>query len=80
MHYSHGEATMGAGMGATECKRPQQRKNKANFAIDGRDHRPNLLIDDHLGNVQEFIKAHGIGVHHKSASNTIKQLKEIGYK
>ena len=57
-----------------------QRKNKSNFAIDGRDHRPNLLIDDHLGNVQEFRKARGIGVHHTSASNTIKQLKEIGYK
>ena len=57
-----------------------QRKNKANFAVDGRDGRPNLLIDDHLGNIQEFRKAHGIGVHHTSASNTIKQLKEIGYK
>ena len=59
---------------------PVQRKNKANFAMDGRDHRPNLLIDDHIGNIQEFKKARGIGVHHKSASNTIKQLKEIGYK
>jgi hypothetical protein len=48
--------------------------------LDGRDGRPNILIDDHLGNIQEFIKAGGIGVHHKSASNTIKQLKEIGYK
>ena len=59
---------------------PVQRKNKANFAMDGRDKRPNLLIDDHLGNIQEFRKARGIGVHHTSASNTIKQLKEIGYK
>ena len=59
---------------------PVQRKNKANFAMDGRDGRPNILIDDHLGNIQEFRKARGIGVHHKSASNTIKQLKEIGYK
>ena len=59
---------------------PVMRKNKANFAMDGRDHRPNLLIDDHLGNIQEFRKARGIGVHHKSASNTIKQLKDIGYK
>ena len=59
---------------------PVQRKNKANFAMDGRDGRPNILIDDHLGNIQEFRKARGIGVHHKSASGTIKQLKEIGYK
>jgi hypothetical protein len=59
---------------------PVMRKNKANFALDGRDHRPNILIDDHLGNIQEFRKARGIGVHHTSASNTIKKLKEIGYK
>ena len=59
---------------------PVVRKHKANFAMDGRDHRPNLLIDDHLGNVQEFKKARGIGVLHTSASNTIKELKEIGYK
>ena len=59
---------------------PVSRKNKVNFAMDGRDGRPNLLIDDHLGNIQQFSKARGIGVHHTSASNTIKQLKEIGYK
>ena len=59
---------------------PVVRKHKANFAMDGRDPRPNLLIDDHLGNVQEFKKARGIGVLHTSASNTIKELKEIGYK
>jgi len=59
---------------------PVQRVNKANFAIDGRDGRPNLLIDDHIKNIQAFKKARGIGVRHTSASNTIKQLKEIGYK
>ena len=59
---------------------PVQRVNKANFAMDGRDGRPNLLIDDHIKNIQAFQKAGGIGVRHTSASNTIKQLKEIGYK
>ena len=59
---------------------PVQRVNKANFALDGRDSRPNLLIDDHIKNIQAFRKARGIGVRHTSASNTIKQLKEIGYK
>ena len=59
---------------------PVQRVNKANFAMDGRDSRPNLLIDDHIKNIQAFRKARGIGVRHTSASNTIKQLKEIGYK
>ena len=59
---------------------PVQRVNKANFAVDGRDGRPNLLIDDHIKNIQAFRKARGIGVHHTSAGDTIKQLKEIGYK
>jgi hypothetical protein len=59
---------------------PVQRVNKANFAMDGRDSRPNLLIDDHIKNIQAFQKAGGIGVRHTSASDTIKQLKEIGYK
>jgi len=59
---------------------PVQRVNKAKFAKDGRDGRPNLLIDDHLGNIQAFKKAGGIGVHHKSASKTIAELQAIGYK
>ena len=50
------------------------------FAKDGRDGRPNLLIDDHIKNISQFTSAGGIGVRHTSASNTIKQLKEIGYK
>ena len=56
------------------------RKNKANFAIDGRDKRPNLLIDDHLTNVLDFRQKGGLSVHHISARNTIKELKSIGYK
>ena len=56
------------------------RKHKANFAKDGRDGRPNLLIDDHPKNIAQFKSAGGIGVIHKSASQTIKDLKEIGYK
>ena len=55
------------------------RKNKKNFAKDGRDGRPNLLIDDHLGNVREFKAAGGIGVHHIDARTTITKLKKIGY-
>jgi hypothetical protein len=33
-----------------------------------------------LKNIQAFKKSRGIGIHHISAGNTIKQLKEIGYK
>ena len=55
------------------------RKNKKNFAVDGRDRRPNILIDDHLGNIREWERAGGIGVHHISASSTINDLKKIGF-
>ena len=55
------------------------RKNKRKFAVDGRDKRPNVLIDDHLGNIREWEAAHGIGVHHIDANSTINLLKKIGY-
>jgi len=59
---------------------PVTRKNKKNFAKDGRDGRPNILIDDHIGNIREFKSAGGLGIHHKSSSKTISELKNIGYK
>jgi len=59
---------------------PVMRADKMRFAKDGRDGRPNLLIDDHSKNILQFKSAGGIGVHHKSASGSIKQLKEIGYR
>ena len=49
------------------------RKNKKNFAMDGRDKRPNILIDDHLGNIREWESAGGIGVHHINANSTINE-------
>ena len=55
------------------------RINKKNFAMDGRDKRPNVLIDDHLGNIREWEGAGGIGVHHTSADSTINDLKRIGF-
>ena len=55
------------------------RKNKKNFAVDGRDKRPNILIDDHLGNIREWEAAGGIGVHHINANSTINDLKKIGF-
>ena len=59
---------------------PVMRADKMRFAKDGRDGRPNLLIDDHSKNIAQFKSAGGIGVHHTSAANSIKQLKKIGYK
>ena len=55
------------------------RKFKAKFAKDGRDGRPNLLIDDHIKNVDAFRKKGGIGVLHTSAQNTIKELRKLGF-
>ena len=55
------------------------RKHKKNFAMDGRDKRPNVLIDDHMGNIKEWESAGGIGVHHINANSTINDLKKIGF-
>ena len=55
------------------------RKNKKNFAMDGRDKRPNILIDDHKGNIREWESAAGIGILHTSAASTINDLKKIGF-
>ena len=59
---------------------PVMRADKMRFAKDGRDGRPNLLIDDHIKNIAQFKSAGGIGVIHKSARKTITELEEIGYK
>jgi hypothetical protein len=60
--------------------RAVNRKGKQHFAKDGQDGRPNVLIDDHGTNIQEFRAKGGIGVHHTSASKTIAELKEIGFR
>ena len=59
---------------------PVMRADKMRFAKDGRDGRPNLLIDDHPKNIKQFRAAGGIGVRHTKSSKTIKELQEIGYK
>ena len=61
-----------------------QRQDKKQFARDGRDNRPNLLIDDYIKNIEEFRSGPqgagngGIAIHHTSASNTIIQMKNLG--
>ena len=56
------------------------RVNKSQFAKDGRDGRPNLLIDDHSKNIKAFQSAGGLGIIHTSASKTIAEMKKLGYK
>jgi 5' nucleotidase, deoxy (Pyrimidine), cytosolic type C protein (NT5C) len=41
---------------------------------------PNILIDDHVKNINEWEKAGGAGILHTSAVSTIIQLKSLGFK
>jgi hypothetical protein len=40
---------------------------------------PAILIDDHPKNIAEWEQAGGVGIHHKSAANTIRKLKALGF-
>ena len=54
------------------------RHEKQRFAVDEAGN-PNILIDDYIKNIKEWRAKGGIGVHHTSALNTIKQLKQLGF-
>ena len=58
-----------------------RRKEKKDFAMKGSDNKkqPAILIDDYPKNVNQFKAAGGIGILHTSASNTISQLKRLGF-
>jgi len=58
-----------------------QRQDKKHFAVDGRDGRGNVLIDDHPKNIKEWRDNGGIGVLHTpfNAKNSVKQLINIGF-
>ena len=55
------------------------REDKQKYAMTT-DGKPNLLIDDYIKNVNEWKAKGGIGVHHTSPSDTIAQLKRLGFK
>ena len=55
------------------------REDKQKFAMT-QDGKPNLLIDDYIKNINEFKARGGIGIHHTSPSNTIAELKKLGFK
>ena len=55
-----------------------KREQKQKFAVT--DGKPNVLIDDHLKNIQEWERAGGIGVRHTEFSKTMNELRRIGYK
>jgi len=55
-----------------------KRVQKQNFAkVAGQ---PAILIDDYIKNVSQFKANGGIGILHINASNTINQLKKLGFK
>ena len=55
-----------------------KRKEKQNFAKVGG--LPTILIDDYAKNISQFRARGGIGIQHTSTSNTIAQLKKLGFK
>ena len=58
-----------------------RRREKKDFAMKSSDDKrqPAILIDDYPKNVDQFKAAGGIGILHTSASNTISQLKRLGF-
>lgn len=54
------------------------REDKQKWALT-KDGQPNILIDDHIKNIKEWRARGGIGVHHTSALDTIRQLKKLGF-
>jgi hypothetical protein len=55
-----------------------KREQKQKYAVT--DGKPNVLIDDHLKNIQEWERAGGIGIRHTEFSKTMNELRRIGYK
>lgn len=55
-----------------------KREQKQKYAVT--DGKPNVLIDDHLKNIQEWERAGGIGVRHTELGKTLNELRRIGYK
>ena len=37
-----------------------------------------ILIDDRKDNIEQWIEAGGIGIHHTSTNSTIKKLQKLG--
>ena len=54
-----------------------KRVQKQNYAkVAGQ---PAILIDDYKKNTDQFTQRGGIGIHHTSTANTIKELKKLGF-
>ena len=54
------------------------RADKQRYAVSEMG-QPNILIDDHPKNIREWQQAGGVGIVHRSASETISKLKKMGF-
>ena len=54
------------------------RTDKQKFAVNEKG-QPNILIDDHPKNIKEWRAKGGVGIVHRSTSETISKLKKIGF-
>ena len=54
-----------------------RRRDKQNFAMNAGQ--PTILIDDYDKNTSQFTAKGGIGITFRSASQTIRQLKKLGF-
>jgi hypothetical protein len=53
-------------------------RDKENYAVD-ENGKPNILIDDHSGNIEKWIKAGGIGIHYRNGwfPQVIERLQKL---
>ena len=57
-----------------------RRVEKQKFAMKSdMGRRPAILIDDFPRNVDQFKAAGGMGIVHTSTSNTLRELKKLGF-
>lgn len=54
------------------------REQKQNYAVT-KDGKPNILIDDHVKNINEWTAKGGIGIRHINTMKTISQLRKLGF-
>lgn len=57
-----------------------RRQEKQDYAKDSVSGLPNILIDDYAKNITEFEKAGGIGIRYVNSTQTISELKKLGFR
>ena len=65
---------LGVAPGHTNLVKRVQKQNYAKVAGQ-----PAILIDDYKKNTDQFTAKGGVGILHTSASNTIRELKKLGF-